>query len=77
MKLLGSTENEITKNKNGENVPHRETTEVVLVHCNIVNIDCQQDSKVLDAFAPNKPFGSTLEVSPKNHNFLKTFNTEF
>ena len=36
MKLLGSTENKITKDKNGENVPHLERTEVVLVHCNIV-----------------------------------------
>ena len=41
MKLLGSTENKITKNKNGENVPHLEITEVVLVHCNIVNNDYQ------------------------------------
>ena len=37
MKLLGSTENKITKDKNGENVPHLKITEVVLVHCNIVN----------------------------------------
>ena len=44
MKLLGSTENKITKNKNGETVPHLEVTEVVLVHCNIVNNDYQQDS---------------------------------
>ena len=41
MKLLGSTENEITKDKNGENVPHLEITKVVLVHSNIVNNDCQ------------------------------------
>ena len=47
MKLLRSTENKITKDKNGENVPHLEITEVVLVHCNIVNNDYQQDSKVL------------------------------
>ena len=39
MKLLGSTENKITTDKNGENVPHLEITEVVLVHCNIVNND--------------------------------------
>ena len=39
MKLLGSTENKITKDKNGENVPHPEITEVILVHCNIVNND--------------------------------------
>ena len=77
MKLLGSTENKITKNKNGENVPHLEITEVVLVHCNIVNNDYQQDSRVLYTFVPNKPFGSLLEISPKNHIFLKTFNSEF
>ena len=37
MKLLGSTKNKITENKYGENVPHLEITEVVLVHCDIVN----------------------------------------
>ena len=47
MKLLGSTENKITKDKNGENVPHLEITEVVLVHCNIANNDYQQDSRAL------------------------------
>ena len=77
MKLLGSTENEITKDKNGENVPHLEITEVALVHCNIVNNDYQQDSRVLYTFVPNKPFGSLLEISPTNHIFLKTFNPEY
>ena len=37
MKLLGSTKNKITKNENDENVLCLEITEVVLVHCNIVN----------------------------------------
>ena len=41
MKLLGSTESEITKDKNGENVPHLKITKVVLVHCNIVNNNYQ------------------------------------
>ena len=77
MKLLGTTENKITKDKNGENVPHLEITEVVLVHCNIVNNDYQQDSRVLYTFVPNIPFGSLLEISPKNHIFLKTFSSEF
>ena len=77
MKLLGSTENKITKDKNGENVPHPEITEVVLVHCNIVNNDSQQDSRVLYTFVPNKPMGSLLEISPTNHIFLKTFNSEY
>ena len=39
MKLLGSTKSKINKDKNGENVPHLEVTEVVLVHCDIVNND--------------------------------------
>ena len=56
MKLLGSTGNKITKDKIGENVPHLEIKEVVLVHCNIVNNDYQQDSSVLYTFVPNKPF---------------------
>ena len=77
MKLLGSTENKITKGKNGENVPHLEITEVVLVHCNIVHNDYKQDSKVLYAFVPNKTFGNFLEISCTNHIFLKTFNSEF
>ena len=77
MKLFGSTENKITKDKNGENVPHLEITEVVLVHCDIVNSDYQQDSRILYTFVPNKPFGSLLEISPTNHIFLKTFNSEY
>ena len=77
MKLLGSTENETTKGKNGENVLHLEVTEVVLVHCNIVNNDYQQDSRALYIFVPNKPFDSLLEICPKNHIFLKIFNSEF
>ena len=77
MKLLGSTKNKITEDKNGENVPHLEITEVVLVHCNMVNNDYQQDSRVLYTFVPNKPFGSLLEISPTNHIFLKTFNSEY
>ena len=53
MKLFRSTRNKITKDKNGENVPHLEITEVVLVHCNIVNNDYQQDSRDLYTFVPN------------------------
>ena len=66
MKLLGSTKSKTTKNKNGENVPHLEITEVALVHCNIVRNNCQQDSRVLYTFVPNKSFGQLLDISPKN-----------
>ena len=77
MKLLGSNENKITKDKNGENVPHLEVVELVLVHCNLVNNDYQQDSRILYTFVPNKAFGSLLEISATNQVFLKTFNSEF
>ena len=77
MKLLGSSANKITKDKNDENVPHLGITEVVLVHCNIVNNDYQQDSRVLYTFVPNKLFWSLLEISPTNYIFLKTFNSEY
>ena len=69
MKLLGSTENKIAKGKNGENVPHLEITEVVLLHCNMVNNDYQHDSRALYNFIPNKSFGSLLDISPSNHIF--------
>ena len=69
MKLLGSTNSKISKDTNGENVPHLEIVEVVLVHCNLVNNDYQQNSRILYTFVPNKTFGSLLETSPPNHVF--------
>ena len=77
MKLLGSTKNKITADKDGENVLDLEITEVVLVHFNITNNDYQQDSRILNTIVPNKPFGCLLEISPKNHIFWNTFNSEF
>ena len=58
-------------------MPHLEVVELALVHCSLVNKDYQQDSRILYAFVPNKPFGSLLKISPTNHIFLKTFNSEF
>ena len=76
MTLLGSTESKIAKDKNGENIPHLEIVESVLVHYNLVNNDYQKDSRILYTFIPNKPFGGLLEISPTNHIFLRTFNSE-
>ena len=76
MKLLGSTESKITGEKNCENVPHLEIVELVLIHCNIVNNNYQQNSRILYTFIPNKPFRSLLEISISSHIFLKTFNSE-
>ena len=78
MKLLGSTKSKITKDKkNGENVPYLEITEVVLIHCNIVNNSYEQNSRVLYTFVPNKSFSQLLYISPENLIFLKTFDSEF
>ena len=60
-----------------KNVPYLEIAAVVLVHCNVVNNDYQQDSRILHTFVPNRSFGSLLEISPKNQFFLKTFNSKF
>ena len=69
MKLFGSTKSKITKqnktkqnNKKNprENVPNLEMTAVVLVHCNIANNDCRQDSRELHTFVPNELFGQSL-----------------
>ena len=74
MKLLGSTETKITKEKNGP--PHIEHVKLI-VHSNIFNNDYQQDSRILYTFVPNKPFRSLLGISLRNHTFLKIFNSEF
>ena len=50
-------------------MPYLEITEVVLVHCNIVNNYYQQNSRVLYTFVPNKSFGQLLDISPKKLTF--------
>ena len=77
MKLLGGTISKITKNENGENVPRLKITEVVLIHCNVVNNNYQQNLRVFYAFVPNKTFGQLLNISPEYFIFLKPFNSEF
>ena len=51
--------------------------ELVLIHCNVVNNSCQQKSRALYTFVPNKSFGQLLGISPKKFIFLKTFDSEF
>ena len=76
MKLLERPKSKITKDKNSENLPRLEITELVLIHCNIVNNDYQEDSRVLYKFVPNKEFGQLLDITPKNFIFLKSFEWE-
>ena len=75
MKLLERTKKKIYRNKNDENFPHLEITEVVLIHCSIVNNDNQPNSRVLYKFVLKKSFAQLLDISPKNFKFSKTFNS--
>ena len=77
MKLLGSTKKDADQDKDGKNVPKLESVEVVLVHCNLVNNNYEQASKVLLTFAPNKKFGQLINISLHSLTMLNTTNTVF
>ena len=59
-----------------KNVPYVEVTQVVLIHCNVVNNSYQQNLGALYTFVPNKSFCKLLDSSPQNFKFLKTSNSE-
>ena len=67
MKLLGSSESKITKDKNGESVPHLEIFELVLIHCNIVTNNYQQNSRILYTFE-TKLFAIEVYLKYIKHN---------
>ena len=77
MPLLGSSKKSIDQSKDGEIVPKLEAVEVVLVHCNLVNNNCQQASKVLFTFAPNKQFGQLITIPPHLPTMLKQLMQNF
>ena len=76
MKFLGSTKIKMNKDKYNEDVPNLEIADVVLDHCNILNNNCQQNTRVLCTFVPTKSFGQLLDISPTDFTFLKTFKSE-
>ena len=65
MKLLGSIKTKIQNDKTGKNVPHLEISDVLLIPCNLINNNYQQNSRVLYAFVPNKSFGQLLQPRTK------------
>ena len=77
MKLLGSTKKDVDQDKDGEDVPKLESVEVVLVHCNLVNNNYQEASKVLFTFVPNKQFAQLINIAPHSLTMLSTTNTKF
>ena len=77
MKSLESAKSKVTKDKNGENVPYLEITEVELIHCHVDNNSYQQNPTLLYTFVPNKSFDQFLDISAKSFIFSKTFDSEF
>ena len=77
MKLLGSAKKDVDQDKDGQDVPKLEAVEVLLVHCNLVNDNYPQTSKVLYTFVPNKQLGRLINIAPHSLTMLGTTNTEF
>ena len=47
------------------------------MHCNLINNNYQQASKLLFTFVPNKQFGQLITTTPHSPTILKTTNAEF
>ena len=77
MKLLGSTKEDVDHDKDGEDVPKWKSVEVFLVHCNLLNNNYQQTTKVLLIFVSNKQFGQLICIAPHSLTMLRTTNAEF
>ena len=77
MKLLESANKDVDQDKDGEDVPKLESAEVVLLHCNQVNNNYQQASKVLFTFVPNKEFAQLIYISPHTLTMLDPINKKF
>ena len=73
MQLLGRSKRDIEQNKNGEIL----STVVALVHCNLVNNDYQQASKVLFSFVPNKKISQLITITSHSLAMLKKLMQNF
>ena len=76
-KLFGSAKKDVYQDRYGENAQKLESVEVLSVHCNLVNNNYQQASKVLFTFVPDKQFGQLITIAPYSLTMLKTTNAEF
>ena len=77
MKLLRSRNKDVDQDKDGDDVPKLESSEVALVPCNRVNENYQEASKVLFTFTSNKQFGQVINIVPHSLTMVNTTNTEF
>ena len=76
MKVLGSAKKDVDQDEDGENVPKLESIEVVLVHCNLVNNNYQQASKLVFTFTSDKQFRQLIIIAPQSLTMLKTTNAK-
>ena len=76
MKLLGDRPI-IDTDKDSTNLPQLEIVTTILVHCNIVQNNYQQASKLLCTFVPDKSFGQLISIHPSSFIELKTTDAEF
>ena len=67
----------IDQNKNCTNIPELKIVESVLLHCNVVENDYLQNSKLLYTFVPNNAFGQLLSIQPKPLIQAKTTDSIF
>ena len=67
----------LIKIKIERDVPKLESVKVALVHCNLVNNNYQQSSKVQFTFVPNKQFGQLITISLHLLTILKPINVQF
>ena len=63
--------------KNGVNVPELEKVHSVLLHCNVVQNDYLQNSKLLYSFVPGNAFEQLLSIQPKALIQSKTIDSIF
>ena len=82
MRLLASTKKDVDQDKDGEDVPKLEPVEFILVHCNLVNNNYQQASKVFFTFVSNKQLGLLIAyfcsikfIKNDEHSKLQNFHT--
>ena len=77
MKLLRSTENKITKDKNRENVPHLEITEVLLVHKILLIMTISKIQEYYFRLFQISHLVAYQKFHQQIMSFLKTFNSEY
>ena len=73
IRLLESTEKTIAKDKTAKMCQKLVIVSVILMHCNVVNNNYQQASKVLFTFVPDKQFEQIITIASLSLTMLKNY----